>query len=492
MSAALAYEFEPGAAPPRIAVFPDRRLRSRGREAVEVAEACGLILDPWQRQVLVDGLRVRGGGTPQRPGRWAAFEVGVNVARQNGKSALLEARELAALFVFREPLIIHSAHMWDTSLEAFRRLLGLIEDGDLQGAITKVSRSHGEEGIELRSGQRVRYRTRSKGGGRGFSSGLLVFDECMFLSTFAHGALIPTLSAQRNSQVWYAGSAVDQEVHEHGLVFTRLRERAIDGGLKARRLAYFEWSLAYESPAEVPPDVLEERGAWATTNPAFGIRISEDAVEAEHDALDARTFAVERLGVGDYPDTSTTSDSPVDLEAFDELTERDSEAFDPVVFAFDVSPDRHASIAVAGRRADGLLHGEVVDSKPGTRWLTGRLLDLVERHEAEAVVADSLGPAASVVADIADEGVRVEEVNATDHAEACSAFVDLVSDRAFRHRGEYEVQQALRGARTRPLGDRWAWSRKASSTDISPLVALTLALARARRLPEADHEVNIW
>lgn len=485
---AVAVELEVGNAPPRVAVFPDRGLRSKGREAVEVAAACGLVLDPWQRQVLVDGLRVR----PGRGGRWAAFEVGVNCTRQNGKGGILEARELAALFVFGEPLVIHSAHLWDTSLEAFRRLLGLIEDGDLQGQVRKVLRSHGEEGIELRDGRRIRYRTRSSGGGRGFSSGLLVFDEAMYLSTAAHGALIPTLSAQKNSQVWYAGSAVDQDVHEHGLVFTRVRERALEGGDRARRLAYFEWSLDFESPAEVPQEVLEDRDSWRATNPAYGIRISEEAVDSELDALAARAFAVERLGVGDYPDTMSASDSPVDLEAFDGLTDRESAMVDPVVFAFDVSPNRQASIAVAGRRDDGLLHAEVVESHPGTRWLVGRLVDLVDRHEADAVVVDTYGPAASVVADLADAGVRVEELNAAEHAESCSSFVDLVDERGFRHRGEYDVQQALRGAKTRPLGDRWAWSRKASSVDISPLVAVTLALARARRLPFEAEEANVW
>jgi hypothetical protein len=38
----------------------------------------------------------------------------------------------------------------------------------------------------------------------------------------------------------------------------------------------------------------------------------------------------------------------------------------------------------------------------------------------------------------------------------------------------------VRGARTRPLGDAgWAWSRKGSPVDITPLVAATLALSAA-------------
>jgi hypothetical protein len=47
----------------------------------------------------------------------------------------------------------------------------LLEEGGLisQLKARRVSRSHGSEGFLLKSGQRLRYRTRTKGGGRGFS-----------------------------------------------------------------------------------------------------------------------------------------------------------------------------------------------------------------------------------------------------------------------------------------------------------------------------------
>jgi hypothetical protein len=44
-----------------------------------------------------------------------------------------------------------------------------------------------------------------------------------------------------------------------------------------------------------------------------------------------------------------------------------------------------------------------------------------------------------------------------------------------RHRGTQELSVAVAGARKRTLVDAWAWSRKSSSVDISPLVACTLA-----------------
>jgi hypothetical protein len=42
---------------------------------------------------------------------------------------------------------------------------------------------------------------------------------------------------------------------------------------------------------------------------------------------------------------------------------------------------------------------------------------------------------------------------------------------------------ARAGATERPLGDAWAWGRRKSSVDISPLVAATLAVDAAVQKP---------
>ena len=159
-----------------------------GPEAIELCALAGLYLDPWQRWTLTQSLG-------ERPdGKWAALQVGVEVSRQNGKGGLLEARELTGLFLLEERLIIHSAHQFDTSLEAFGRLLGLIEDHrEFSRRIARVSNSHGQEGITLKSGQRIRFRTRTKGGGRGFTGDCLILDEAMDIHESAHAALFPTL-----------------------------------------------------------------------------------------------------------------------------------------------------------------------------------------------------------------------------------------------------------------------------------------------------------
>lgn len=457
---------------PRIAWVPEYST-SAGAEAVDLARLAGLDLDAWQAHVLDAALAERADGS------WAAFEVGVCVPRQNGKGGIIEARELAGLFLLGESLIIHSAHQFDTSLEAFARLLFLVENTpELSRRVKRVSKAHGEEGIQLTTGQRVRFRTRTKGGGRGFSADCLILDEAMILPETAQGALMPTLSARPNPQLIYLGSAVDQTIHEHGVVFARVRERGMRGG--DQRLAYFEWSAdtgaQFPNPSRVPPEVAESEDSWRQANPALGIRISAEHVATEQRSMDPRTFAVERLGVGDWPATEA-SGAVIDFDVWRALADPGSQIEGRVAFALDVSPDREtATISVAGRRADGSDHVETVDRRRGTGWLVSRLVELQDAHRPVGVWCDGVGPAASLVRDLEHAGVPVNTLSTRDYVQACGALYDAVAGGTVRHLGSPELDAAVKSASKRPLGDAWAWSRKASGADITPLVAATLAL----------------
>jgi hypothetical protein len=448
-------------------------MRSRGREALQVAEQLGIKLDWWQAQTLRDAARVRGG-------KWAAFEVGLVCPRQNGKNAVLEVRELAGILAWGERMIIHSAHLADTSKEAFRRIEDLMEANEwLSAKVRHIWRTNGHEALEFTTGQRIRFRTRTKGGGRGFSADCVVFDEAMILSETSLAAILPVVSARPNPQVWYTGSAVDQQIHDDGVVLARLRERGLTG--RDPSLVYLEWSA--EPDGDEPlmvaarnADLLESREAWAEANPALGIRIAEEHVENELRSMDPRTFCVERLGIGDWPATDGSSSSVIPIKRWMELVDAASRITGPLAFAFDVSPDRSTTaIAVAGVRDDGLIHVEVVDSRPGTRWVPDRIAELVAKHDPVAVLCDAAGPAGSLIAAIEEQAVEVTAVSATDHSRACGMLLDAVNEGQIRHLDTPNLRAAIRGAARRPLGDAWAWSRKSSSIDISPLVAVTLA-----------------
>ena len=111
-----------------------------------------------------------------------------------------------------------------------------------------------------------------------------------------------------------------------------------------------------------------------------------------------------------------------------------------------------------------------------------RLQSLGEKHDPVAVLCDAAGPAGSLLHQCDERGVQVEAVSASDHARACGRLFDMIDERMVRHLGGADLRSSIRGATSRPLGDAWAWSRKNSTVDISPLVAATLALWGAATL----------
>jgi hypothetical protein len=121
---------------------------SLGPAAVELAESCGLVPDPWQRYGIEKAMGVRDDG------KFAALEVGVDMPRQNGKGGLLEMRELASIELLGDGLVIHSSHEFPTSMTAMERMEGLLEEGGLHRNLKPrggISRSHGSEGFKCSS-----------------------------------------------------------------------------------------------------------------------------------------------------------------------------------------------------------------------------------------------------------------------------------------------------------------------------------------------------
>jgi hypothetical protein len=295
-----------GAQAPRIHHVPPY-VSSAGQQAIEIAEIAGLYLDPWEKLVIGDAL----GETAD--GRWAAYRVGLEVPRQNGKGSVLEARELAGLFALGERLIIHSAHEQATASEHFRRILMLMEGvPEFDRRILKVVRGKGLESIELRDGHRIFFKTRTGGGGRGFTGDLVVFDEAMILAAAFMAALVPTMAARSmvgDPQLWFAGSAVDQQKTEHGVEFSRVRADALAGVERWRTSA---GTSPYDNPDDVPDEVLDDPEAWGQANPGLGIRIAPQYIADERRALGRREFAVERSAsvTGQHPTVPTRSSTP--------------------------------------------------------------------------------------------------------------------------------------------------------------------------------------
>jgi hypothetical protein len=440
------------------------RAQSAGDEAARLAASAGLFLDDWQKAVLEDALG-------ERPdGNWAALEVGLIVPRQNGKGSILEARELAGLFLFGEELILHSAHEFKTAADAFRRIWSLIEQTeDLERRVHKKLENNNGMLIELVGGQRLRFVARSSGSGRGFSGDCVILDEAYKLSPSVMSAMVPTLSARPNPQIWYTSSAPLPDANSDTLRSLCKRGRAGSG-----RLAYIE----YCAPGDADND---DREAWAAANPSLGIRLAEEYIDqVEFGILEAEDFARERLGIWVDVDELGAVIPPESWRACESV----SELTGPEFFALDVSPDRQwASFAVAGKSSLGGTHVELADRRPGTQWVVARAKDLQAKWGGKIAVSAG-SPAASLLLEFDGAGVEVEVVSNGDHAQACGALYDAVIQGDLRHIGQTELNAAVFGADRKFYGDAWLWARRTSSADISPLVAATLAKRLFDTAPE--------
>lgn len=473
-------------------------LGSLGSEIVDLAGLAGLYLDPWQAWVMEQAHKRRDETymnpyTGRLEYKWAAVEVGVMVSRQNGKGSILEARELAGLFLFGERMILHSAHQFDTAMEHMGRIRMLIESTpELDREVMKISESHGREGIHLRSGQRLLFKARSRDGARGFTGDTLVFDEAMILGRRAIDAMLPTLSARPNAQIWYTGSAGNPESEQFG----RIRARALDDTEDDPRLFYCEWSAPICSefcyqPCEdhIQRDSIE---AFAYSNPGLGIRISEDHIRMELRSMSEDGFNTERLGVGDWP-VEGDGWKVIGKENWERCKDLRTEMEGRLVFGVNTSPDgRMTTIVAAGACSEDRIaveitgDEEVMDCRPGVNWVAPVLIELVRKHRPLAVVVTKNDQTGQFIEELEAAHVKLLHPNAAQYAQACTDFklavVPKKGEKAYLlHRDQAPLNAAVAGAVPRETSAMWAWDKRASSVDISPLEAATCAVWGLKR-----------
>ena len=453
-------------APPRVRFAPAARANS-WEEVSALSSGLGIVLDEWQEAVFEAAMGERADG------RWAARLVGVSTPRQNGKSQIIVARALAGVLLFGEKTIICSAHQTDTAREVFQRLLDVIDDNPaVSERVESVMKALNREYIRFKGGQTIRIKARSVSGSRGFSADCLLLDEAQILGRPAWSSILPTMSARENPQAWLLGTPPTPQ--DDGEVFAQLREQALDKS--GRRLAYLEWSAG-------PDADLDDEQSWRAANPAYGTRIHRDAIEAERSSMSDEQFQMERLGMW----AADSGARVIDEQSWAVVADPASMPIERLTLAVDVAPDRSvASVALAGRRADGTWHVELDEQRKGTDWIAGWVKQRAEANRLHAVVVDEM----SGLVETRNGrhyliGTRVQVTLAAadgrDMAVASGQFFDAVMAGEVRHPDQPQVNVALSVARKRPLAGAWAWNRKDAASDITPIVAVTLALWGARR-----------
>jgi hypothetical protein len=277
--------------------------------------------------------------------------------------------------------------------------------------------------------------------------------------------LSPTMITRKSAQIWIVSTA--------GTAASVWLRGKVDVGRLApqgRRTCYFEWSADPDSDPADPE-------TWRSCMPALGHTITEDTIQGEYDRLDRDAFLRSYLNL--WPDEMPTAEWLVISEAeWEACLDPRSEPAGRVALALDVTPDRQwASIAAAGRRADGLTHIELVEHRAGTGWIVERLTGLIQKWSPYCVVVDGGSAAGSLLPELEAAGVTITRPTVREVAGAAGALFDATRPDTvgMRHLGQVPLTRAVAGAAQRPLADSWTWNRRGSTVVISPLVACSLA-----------------
>jgi hypothetical protein len=476
-----------GRTEPTIWITPPYDSQEAGEQACRFyTRMTGRWVLPWERLAVIEILSERYLPDTDR-WKWAADDVGLVVARQNGKGDVLLIIELYFLFVLGVRRIFHTAQLQRTASDAHKRMAEVIKDSPkllalLQNGLRGIRYGKGDERIITSDGREIIFFTRSDNAGRGLFGDLLVCDEAYDLTEGELAALSPLIKTSQSPLVIYTSTPVDGETMPNGMVLAGVRKRAANG---EARLCWLEWSCPKKTGAG--RDTRRwNREFWAWANPSMNrpinaegrILVDEETIEGDLKRMGARKFLVEDLCAPDWwpdPDDDEAEVVPFDPALFEQRSQEGLTLLDPIAVGLDRSPDGWTSLTVAGWHPDGTWGSETVYHRKGTEWVVPAMRAIADTWEPAVLVIDAAGPAGALVADLL--AAKFEPV-VTGVAEMGRAAVGMADDfeegRYVPTAGDTPLSTAVEIARWRALGDSKAFARKGYG-DIAPLVAAALA-----------------
>lgn len=435
----------------------------------------GVEFDVWQQGFGTLALSCRADG------KFAATIGGVvaSIPRQVGKTFTVGNLLIGMALEFPGLKAAWTSHHNRTTTNTFRSMQGMVRRKAVlphlaPGANNGIRTANGEQEIRFRNGSIIMFGAREQGFGRGLDEiDIVVYDEGQILTLKALEDMVPATNQARNPHgalIFFLGTP--PRPTDPGEAFSTKREQALNG--TSSNMVFVEIS----ADQDADPD---DRSQWPKMNPSYPHRTPlESMLRMRANITDDDAYRREAMGI--WPQVGVGLISPQEWSA---LADPKSRPKDPVSFGLYVGRSGAAAIGVAGYREDGKIHVGVVPAVsgnaaattlPGTRWIAPRIQELNDKWRPCAVVIDEKSEAGALIEDITALGVDVEKTTATTMANACVRFLAAVNDGELRHNGAADLQASVCAGKPRDLLDSWAWDRKDRSSDITQLVAVTLAL----------------
>ncbi len=428
---------------------------------------------PWQRLVADVG-----GELDPATGIPAFREVIVTVPRQSGKTTLILGWEIQRAIGWDPPQRI--AYSAQSGTDARKKLMDdqapLLRPRAKALGIHRILRGTGNEAIEFTNGSRIGLLASTPDAGHGKTLDLCIKDELFAdYDDRRDQAMIPAMATRATAQMLTASTMGTDD----SLPLNRAVERgrlAVDLDQRSG-IAYFEWSAGEDDDPDDP-------ATWWACMPALGYTQTVGVI------AHARSTFTDGEFRRAFQNLHTRADERlIPAKAWDAVCGTDVAPSAPLTFALDVNPERSAGSIVAASGGTTPT-AELVAYEHGTDWLVPWAVSRKDTHGTNAAwVVDSTGPAGSLIPEMEREGLNVVAASARDLINACGQFYDGVIEASLRIRRHSRLDEAAAGAARRQVGDSWAWTRRNAATDISPIVAATLALWGARAKKKTPHRV---
>jgi hypothetical protein len=504
----LLYEHYGLTCPPRWGTMRDFGRPTYGGKVAKVARSLGTPLMPWQRYVADTALEI-----DPETGLFVYRGADITVPRQSGKTSLIlpvmvwrAMRRPRTRVVYGAQTGVAAREKWEDEhlpmLQAARPLKGKF----------RVRKASGREAFLYANGSSHGLLANTEKAGHGKVLDLAALDEYFAQTDYrSDQAVGPAMITRPDAQKWRLSTAGTSA----SLPFNAMRKSGrdkLDKGLPTTK-AFFDWCAPpswdrtlFEAwlgcmPALCPAPV---RGVcrcsreWRHTTTEAAIRSELETYAAELEEFDRAYGNISR----DDGELDRDPNIPT-VEEWNQLAIPEGPRGELVAVAVDFTPSRRAvSIVAVGETPEGLPRVKRLDHGAGTEWVVDRIVELNEKLKPVCWVLDDKSGAGSLVLDLERRGiVRMPPENENErdprkgpqrgqlwiptvgqYGAACGKFTDTVRQGGLAHLGQEDLEDAVEGAASRPLGDGlWGWARKVAGCDISPLVAATLALAGFQR-----------
>jgi phage terminase large subunit-like protein len=395
--------------------------------------------------------------------------LGVCVPRRAGKTTALLAIALGRCMVRPGYTVLFTAQSGTKAsarfLEMARNLERKEPDADRRGF--RIMRGAGNQNLTFLNGSLFQVLPPKPDAFRGDSGDMILLDEAQEhtadVSAELLGAILPTMDTRPGAQLVVAGTAGERR---SGIFWDTLQE----GRKELPRTGIVEFAA--------PDNTTEEEASvpalWETVHPGIGTLTDLETIENNFQKLPRPNFLREYLGI--WPEDY--SQSAIDQEAWGACTTTFSKKPEQFALAFDVSVDGSVACIAAAWREGDQAYVEIVEHKLGTDWLVPRINELARKYRLP-IAHDSVG---SVLVEVAAlqrlrPRPKLQPLGYRDLAPGCASIMKEINARTLRHFDQPSLNEAVSKVVKRPLGDNgWAWGRRASGGDITPLAAATFAL----------------